>query len=520
MVHGRRRAVAWLAAVLALLVLAGVVTLVGAQLRGPQAQFERWLAQQPGVGAVDRVNWPHQPPGSQSPSVRLPTAEVTMRQPLLRPTVARFMTEFQAYAAGHGEARSWTVQLAHGPDRVLAEALPEENIRLVTVLTAMRELPGAYAVDIGLSPWPAHQTAVLATGTDLVRAAADLSRAVSALPDHSSALWRGTGLTVRAAGLPHTVTVHGKATPTPRAARAFAVATDLERRHPVALVLVQAGSGPADVELRLSADSPTAVTTRSAVNATGFGMASHHESVQGGTSPDRGSAGFDTAAWAARSLPAVRAVPGVLEARVSAAGDTKGSVLDVRVAGAAVLAHLAGAVPDAVDEVRVHTARAAPDHERKAVLPEDEETTCPAGRGTTNTAYTGPPELLRAAAAYLAAVQHVGDVSCLHWWVPGPQDTAQGQRLDVRVPLQEDSWRPVLDTVLAHRRDLASAHPTVYLLLPSAGHPWTALLGLPADGTEPSPATAVAGSVTEIRAAGAALEPLLRYWRSGLKASS
>jgi hypothetical protein len=508
---GRRRVVAWVAAAVAALVLGGAITYAATTGLTPKSRFSHWLGSQPQVASVDQLFPPTKPDGD----VRRPTAEVTTREPLTLERVESFMAALERYAAEHAEATSYTVQLHHGPDHVFATGERTGNAEVLAALHALRALPDLYAVDIGIDPYPAHVTAVLATGSDLVAAASTLARsdAVSVL---RSPTWRDAGLTVRGEGLPHTVTVHGGLAPSARAAQAFAVATRLEGRSPVQLVVRPRGSDGTWTDLLLTERSPTAPTTRSAVNALGFGMPQHFERVPGGPYPDH-DAHFDTAAWRRAALPAIEAVAGVRAAALSDPNTSERAVLDVRVTDAGVLDRLASVVPEAVDVVAAHTAPRAPDYDRKAALPVDPETNCPAGAGgSLNAAYTGPPSALPKAAAYLTALRATPGVSCLHWWEPGPAHTFQGQQLDVRVPLQSRSWVPVLDAVLAQRRNPGAGHPAVGVILVPRDRPWTALLLLHAGQDQPYPTTLAADSVRDFHEATDAQEPLVDYWNAAL----
>ena len=502
---------ALVAAGLACLVLAGSVAWV-ATTGGltPRARFAHWLEREPGLDSVELLPGPR-PDGD----VARPTAEVATTDALTTERLERFMRALEGYAAGHTEAVLYTVQLHHGPDNVITTGSHEQNAEVVSQLGVLRALRDLYAVDIGIAPYPPHVTAVLATGSDLVAAATTLSRS-TVLADERSGPWRGAGVTVRGEGLPHTVTVHGDVAPSARAAQAFALATRLEGRSPVQLVVQPTGAGGTVTELRLDDQSPTAPSTRTAVNALGFGMTEHHERVSGG--PDAAhDVPFDTAAWRQAVLPAVRAVPGVVDARLTDPNTSAPAVLDVRVGDADVLDRLASVLPGAVDVVAVHTAPHAPDYDRKAALPPDPQTSCPAGTGgSLNAAYTGPPEALPKAVAYLTALRAAPGVSCLHWWEPGPEHTFQGQQLDVRVPLQGRSWGPVLDAVLAQRRNPGAAHPDVGVILVPRGRPWTALLLLHAGQEQPYPTTLLAGSVRDFHEATQAQEPLVDYWDAAL----
>lgn len=130
-------------------------------------------------------------------------------------------------------------------------------------------------------------------------------------------------------------------------------------------------------------------------------MSQHHERVSGGTCSDHDTS-FDTAAWRAAALPAVRSVPGVRPVGVTDPVTGTPVVLDVQVDTGRALGRLAPAVPDSVDRVQVHTAAAASDYDRDDALAPDPETECPAARRGTNTAYSGPGEALPRASSHLA----------------------------------------------------------------------------------------------------------------------
>jgi hypothetical protein len=500
---GRRRLAAWIAAGVAALVLGGSVAYVASTGLTPRSRFEHWLRGQPGLGSVAMQPGPR-PDGD----VARPTAEVTTKGPLTTARVERFMRALEGYAGEHGEATFYTVQLHHGADTVLAEGSRDGNVRLVRVLRSLRTLPDLSAVDIGISPYPPHATGVLTTGSDLVNAATSLARSAPAGDDQPDVL-RGVGLSLRVEGQPHSIAVHGGAAPTDRAARAFRLAARLEGRSPVQLVVAASGADGTWTELHLDGHSTTAPRTRSAVNAIGFGMSQHHERVPGGAYADHDTY-FDTAAWRAAVLPAVRAVPGVRAVGVSDPVTGTPVVLDVRVDNGTRLDRLAAAAPDSVDRVQVHTAPTAPDYERDDALAPDPETECPGARVGTNTAFSGPGEALRGASSYLVALAKAAPAaSCLHWAEPGLRGRPNVQTAYIRIPLQRKAWKPVLDLVHARLADAGSAHPGVYLLLDQAGVPWTATLHLSAheapyagalgEGSPPNPENASA--------------PLVAYWQ-------
>ena len=84
----------------------------------------------------------------------------------------------------------------------------------------------------------------------------------------------------------------------------------------------------------------------------------------------------------------------------------------------------------------------------------------------------------------------------------------------MRLPLEEQSWRPVLDVVRARRADLGSAHPVVILLLPVPGGRVTGVFNL-AEGEAPYVTALDADTRALTRQAQDALQPLVRYWARG-----
>jgi hypothetical protein len=508
---GARR-VAWGAAVLAAAVLVGTGALVWSAGLSPKSRFAHWLAAQPQVASVDQLFPGTRPDGD----VRRPTAEVTTKDPLTLARVEGFMAALEGYAAEHAEATFSTVQLHHGRDHVLAAGRHTGNAEVVAALRALRGLPDLYAVDIGIDPYPAHATAVLTTGSDLVAAADTLVRS-GAVEGLRSPTWRSAGLTVRGEGLPHTVTVHSDVAPSARAAQAFAVATRLEGRSPVQLVVQPPGADGTWTELRLDEHSPTGATTRSAVNALGFGMPQHLERVPGVPYSDH-DASFDTAAWRRATLPAVEAVPGVRAATLSDPNSSDRAVLDVRVGAGVDLAALAATAPDPVDLVAVHTADRAPEYVRKAVLPADPETRCPAGPGgSVNESFTGPAQVLSRVSGQLESLVGSPGVTCVHWYVP-PSGSAQSvQTLRVRVPLQPEAWRPLLDRLADLWHTGSSTDLSIAVLLGQSDSSWTPVLLVLAGGDEADATTLDGATPAQVRSGAVALQPLVDHWRTAVR---
>jgi hypothetical protein len=258
------------------------------------------------------------------------------------------------------------------------------------------------------------------------------------------------------------------------------------------------------------------------VNVLGFGMAQHFERVPGGPYSDH-DAYFDTAAWRRAVLPAVEAVPGVRAATLRDPNSSEQAVLDVRVerldgGGAGYLGPeltaLATAVPEAVDVVAVHTEDRAPEYARKAVLPVDPQTLCPAGpHGSVNTSFTGPAQLLSQVGGQLASLVQSSAVTCVHWYVP-PSDSEQWlQSLQVRVPLRPNAWRPLLDRLAAMRRTGFGADLSIAVVLAPPDRSWTPALLLPVGGDEADATTLDGATPDQMRSAAAALRPLVDYWR-------
>ena len=507
---GRR--LAWGAAVLAALVLVGTGALVWSGGLTPKSRFAHWLAAQPQVASVDQLFPATRPDGD----VQRPTAEVTTKDPLTLARVEAFMAALERYAAEHTEATSYTVQLHHDRDHVLAQGGHTGNAEVVATLRALRGLPDLYAVDIGIDPYPAHATAVLTTGSDLVAAASSLAHS-GAVGGLRSPTWRSAGLTVRGEGLPHTVTLHSDVAPSARAGQAFAVATRLEGRSPVQLVVQPQGADGTWTELRLDEHSPTASTTSSAVNALGFGMPQHFEQTRDGLSSNDNSH-FDAAAWRRAVLPVVAAVPGVRAASLSDPNRSDSVVLDVRVDGRLRPAALAAAVPESVDVVALHTEERAPEYARKAILPVDPQTQCPPGlHGSVNTSFTGPTQVLSRVSGQLEALVRSAGVTCVHWYVPPSASAQSVQSLQVRIPLQPNAWRPLLDQLVVERHSASGADLSVAVVLAQRDPSSTPVLLLPAGSDEADATTLDGATPAQMRSGAAALRPLIDYWGAAMR---
>ena len=497
---------------LAVLLVCAVAWLAVTRLPA-QAQFERWLRDQPGVLTVRMDSSRALGSGVQAASVPTPTATATMSGPLTTTVVRDFMGAFERYAAGHDEAVPWTVQLEHGADVVTAQGAHLPNADALSVLTAVRSIPGLRGTVISIAPWPPHMTATLAPGSDLVAVAQTMDSArPEALRDAAN---RWESVPVTATDGAHTVAVSRGATATQAAGQAFREAVRLEGDRPVDLVLAREGDSRARATLTVDETSPTAARTVASLSGQGFGLASHSELI--GTGRD-GAPRFDPATWSRVAGAALRGLPGVLAVELRPGDDRTLPSADVHVTPAVSLRRLAKAIPPSVDHVEVHTSAAAPDYDRDDALPIDPETTCPGGvAGSLNLAYNGPPAALEAAADYVAAMRGTASPQCLHWVEPGIGSRSEDSFVAVRVPLRDKDWKPVLDHVLERRSDAGSAHPGLNLILTAPGQPWSAILIARADDVEPTPGNLDAESPADIRAAQASVRPVLDYWRSNLR---
>ncbi len=496
---------------LAALLVGGVAWLAVTRLPA-QAQFERWLRDQPGVLTVRMDASRALASGVQAARVPTPTATATMAGPLRATVVGDFMQAFERYAADHAKAASWTVQLEHDADVVTAFGVPATNAEVLPVLTAARDVAGLRSTSISIAPWPPHLTATFAPGSDLVAAARTMDRARPQAVRDGVSRWESVPVT--ATDGPHTVVVSRGATATERAAQAFREAARLEGDRTVELTLDREGDRQARAILTVDPASPTATQTVASLSGMGFGLDGHHEVIARGRD---GRRQFDTDSWSRVAGAAARALPGVLAVALDPGDDRTLPSIDVRVTPAVSLTRLAMAIPPSVDHVEVHTSAAAPDYDRDDALPEDPQTTCPAGvAGSLNLAYTGPRATLGAAADYVAALRSTAGPQCLHWVEPGVASRSRDSFLAVRVPLRDRDWQPLVDFVLERRTDARSAHPGLNLILAAPGQPWSAIMLSRADDAEPTPGNLDAESPAQVRAARAALQPVLDYWRSNI----
>jgi hypothetical protein len=513
------RAIWAVTAALATVIVAA--TVVFARVHGLTAddQFRLWLERQPGVVSIDRFTPRHPDSGDrvEAGTVPSPSAEVTFTGPLTATRLRPFQRAFEDYAAGHGQDFfSFSVQLTAGATTVVVTPSAADNARRRTVLEAFQSVPGLVGARLAWMPWPAETTALLPDEASLPAAAEAVSRRLAATTPQPQTWGEPVGdgtLSFRAAGTRHQLTLVPGTAFAPHALRAFAAAVRIEGARPVELRV----SGPREAappwtRLLLSRDSPTVGATNTAVSALGFGIPAHHEYLIGGQDVGYRPA-FDLGAWSARTLPAVRRVPGVAAAalRLSVAPQEGSATLDVRLSRPGALARLVPVLPDGVDAVRAWTGTTPPDEVRSDEASPDPPQGCGTGGQGVDTAYEGPAAGLTRAAALMERLAATRQPTCLHWAV-AYGDLSGTQVLDVWLPeLRDSAWRPVLDVVLASRRDPAQAHPQVAVELPGPGKPWTALLLLHPDQAEPY-ATSRPGSPTEMRAATAALNPLVAYW--------
>ena len=497
---------------LALLLVCAVAWLAVTRLPA-QAQFERWLRAQPGVLTVRMDSSRALGNGVQAASVPTPTATARMAGPLTVTLVRDFMLAFEGYAADHDKAAYWTVQLEHDEDVVTAQGAHLPNAEVLSVLAAVRSVPGLHSTEISITPWPPHLTATMTSGSDLVAAASTMAGARPETPRDGVDPWRAVPVT--ATDGPHTVTAGRGATVGAGVDTAFREAVRLEGGRRVTLAMDREVDGRDRSRLTLDEASPTAGQTMTTLSTLGFGLANHGEAIIVG---DTGTPTFDTDAWSRAAGARLRALPGVLAVTLDPGDEQSPPSVDIRVTPSLSLARVATALPPSIDHVTVHTAAAAPDYDRDDALPIDPETRCPAGvAGTLNLAYTGPPAALAAAADYLADLFRKATPQCLHWFEPSEGSRADASVVDVRIPLRDQDWEPVLDVVLERRLDAGSAHPGLGLILAAPGRPWSALLIVRADEVEPTPGNLDAETPTDIRAALTSIQPVLDYWRSNLR---
>jgi hypothetical protein len=478
-----------------------------------EARFERWLRDQPGVVTVDLESSRALAAGDHAATVPRPSASVTMRPALTREVVGGFMRAFEGYAADHGDVTRWTVELVHGGDDVTVYGRPDPNTHALDVLAAVHDLPGRQATSISITPWPPHLTTTMASGSDLVATARAMAAVRPPTSSEGDDPWREVPVTITDGT--STVTAGWGATLTAGVDAAFHEAVRLEAGRRVTVAASRDNDGRAHTTLNLDQASPTAERTGSALSALGFGLANHGEAI---TLGDADTPIFDTDAWSRSAGAGLRAVPGVLAVALDPGDEKVPPSVDVRVTPAVPLARLAKEVPLGVERFEVHTSTAAPDYDRNSALPPDPETTCPSGSGgSLNLAYTGPPSALPAAADYLAAVRSAAKPGCLHWVEPVQGSRADSPYLAVRIPLQGNQWRPVIDVVVERRTRTDSAHPSLDLILPAPGRPWSTVLIARADEDEPTPSTLDAETPSDLRAAAAAIQPVRDYWHSRLR---
>ncbi|MGA8978953.1 MAG: hypothetical protein WB473_07515 [Pedococcus sp.] len=506
--HRRHPATQHVALVLAALLVGDVAWLAVTRLPA-QAQFERWLRDQPGVLTVRMDSSRALGSRVQAARVPTPTATATMAGPLRATVVGDFMQAFEHYAADHAKAASWTVQLEHDADVVTAFGARAPNAEALSVLAAARGVAELRSASISIAPWPPHLTATLAPGSDLVVAAQTMDRARPQAVRDGVSRWESVPVTVTDG--PHTVVVSRGATATERAAQAFREAARLEGDRTVELTLDHEGDRQARATLTVDPASPTATRTVASLSGMGFGLAGHHEVIARGRD---GRRQFDTDSWSRVAGAAARALPGVLAVALDPGDDRTLPSIDVRVTPAVSLIRLATAIPPSVDHVEVHTSAAAPDYDRDDALAPDPEVDCPAtADGILNLAYSGPRDQLPEAANYLSALRAPAKgATCVHWAERGRRGRPTSQTMLVRLPLRQ-SWQAALDVVLARRADLGSAHPGVIVLLPLPDDRVTGVLNL-AEGESPYITALGAETREQTRAAQVALQPLVRYWNA------
>ena len=515
------RAIWAVTAALATVVVAA--TVVFARVHGLTAddQFRLWLERQPGVLSIDRFTPRHPDSGDgvEAGTVPSPSAEVTFASPLTAARLQPFQRAFEDFAADHAQDFfTFSVQLTAGATTVVVTPKAADNDRRRTVLEAFQSVPGLVGARLAWAPWPPESTALL-RGEDALLPAARrvLARLAAVRPQPRSwgAPWASAegALTFRANGTRHQLTLATGPEPSPRAMRAFASAVRIEGARPVELA-VSAADRPGSTQTRLTVgrDSPTVAETNAAVSALGFGIPAHQETLVGGEDVGYQPA-FDLGAWSARTLPRVRNVPGVaMDALrlVGRPGHPASATLDVRLARGSALPALAGALPDGVDTVRAWTGSGPLDPTRPDELPPDPAQDCPSG-GAVDTAYTGPAAALATAAELMTHLAATGQPTCLHWVLPYA-DPARTPFLQVRLPgLAAGHWQPVMDTILASRRDPGQAHPQVNLEVPGPGRHWTGQVVLSPSLREAA-ASSLSGTPVEMRAATAAMDPLVAYW--------
>lgn len=500
---------------MAIVVVAAVaVAAVAVALLRPseQERFRSWLRSQPDIASVDE-------PGRAlalgatatfvGARVFEPTERAVSRRPLDVGVVDRLGRAVVAYAAAHPSLNGPTVELRQGQDHVMVSASPGHNATGLQLLGAMRALPGVVAVDATVRSGSAPFTATVRSGVDLPSAATTLA---AALP-RSNRSWLNAALAVAVRDPSgHEVRVEVGALLTDSDARAFALAVRLDPTHPVRLTTSPAVDTNRRSVIRL-ADSSLTGAVASAVHDSGFGLGRRSEVVEGPTGP----LPMDEQAWARSAAAEMARRTGALAARVDVGSvdDDRPVSVDLRVRPRTPFDEVLAALPAGVERLSVHTAPAPPDYARDDALVPDPEVDCPAPPDGLNIAYDGPPQALPRAANYLSALRAASArVSCAHWAERGLRGRPQTQTLLVRLPLLSTSWEPVLDVVRARRADLSSAHPTVILLLPVPGRPWTGVFNL-SEGQAPSVTAIDTDSQAQTREVEGALQPLVRYWARG-----
>ena len=502
----------------AVLVVAAVaIAAVATALIRPDAreQFRSWLREQPGIVSVDEPGAALAvgPGGLLGVRAFEPTERAVVSGPLDVDVVGRLGAAVVGYAASHPSLGSPTVELRQGPDVVMVGARPDVNATTSSMLRAMRGLVGVVGVQATVRSGAAPFTATVRPGSNLPALATTLAATLAgALPDRGSSWVDGpVGAAVRdPAG--HEVRVVAGGTVSPSAAAAFTLAVDTD---PSALVSLTAdgGGGPDRRSVIRLAGSTSVGQTAAALHRAGFGLSRHGEVVEG---PD-GPIAMDQAAWARAAAAALARRAGARAAviDVGRAEDDRPVTADLRIRPEVSFEQLLAALPGSVEQVAAHTAAAAPDYERDDALAPDPQVECPPGQGGLNLAYDGPAAALPGAAGYLAALRAVAvGASCVHWAERGRRGRPAGQTLLVRLPLLEDSWRPVLDVVRSRRADLGSAHPDVVLLLPVPGGHVTGVFTL-SEGEAPYVTALHADTQDRARQAQEALQPLVRYWTRG-----
>ncbi|KQZ89102.1 hypothetical protein ASD62_07070 [Phycicoccus sp. Root563] len=489
-----------------------VVAVVVAVLRpSEQERFRSWLRDQPDVVSVDEpARAVALGVAGVAGRVFEPTDRAVVAVPLDVAVVDRLARAIVAYAAAHPSLSGPAVELRQGRDVVLVGARPGTNATTLRVLGAMRDLPGVVAVQIAVRSGSAPFTATVETGSDLPAAVTTLAGAVPH-PDES---WVNGPPSVAVRDPEgHEVRVLDGGTVSASDRRAFALAVRLAPARAVTLTVSGTPSTDRRSVIRLPGPGLVAEDV-DALHRSGFGLSRFGEVVEGPVGPVT----MDEQAWATSAAAQLRRDSGAVAVTVDpGTSDTRRPVTaDLRVTPDVSFPRVLAALPEAVEQVELHTSPAPPDYDRDDALAPDPEVDCPDVGHGLNLAYTGPPGRLGKAANYLAALRAgASGATCVHWAEAdehGRRPTTQ--TLLVRLPLREASWRPLLDVVRARRADLGSAHPTVLLLLPVPGTSVTGLVDL-AEGQAPSVSALDTDSQGQTRAVQDALQPLVRYWARG-----